>query len=201
MRKFMCAVAWITILPCAGCIGGGRSTPTHYYTLDVRADATDSAPLPLTLQVRRFTAVPSYSTHMARRVSDVQLTFEEFHRWSEAPDELVPNALCRALESARVFRDVVPPDFDASTDLSLTGRVLTFEQCAKGQASVALALALRRHRDNGVLWRKTLSALSPVEGRSPAALARAMSAALGKIVAQCIGEWRKLEGLAGPDKD
>ena len=196
MRRIITISGLALLLLCAGCLTGGEYKPTHYYTLAPRPQAPSEAqPIPVSAAVRRFTAVLRYDQRMVRRKSAVEMTYDEYHRWSEMPEEMVGNTFCKGLLARRTFGSMTGPDIDVASDVVLEGRLVTFEQDTEQHAVCTLGLVLRRGNDFRVLWSETVSARAPVQGGSAAALARAMSNALDQIVSQCDAEWRRLEGL------
>jgi len=193
---FAVATAALCVLT-AGCLARGEFRPTHYYTLTVPdPTAGEGKTLALTASVRQFSAVRAYDQRIVRRESAVQLRYEEYHRWSESPDELVGDIFATSLASRGVFRSVAGPALDVDTDVIIEGRVLTFEQDADDNAVCALSLTLRRRDEDKPLWLRTLAAKTPISGRTHADLARAMSVSLREIVDQCVADWSELPQLA-----
>jgi len=199
MRAARRIVPLLIIVACAGCLTQGEFRPTRFYTLTLQArEDANPAPLPVNVSLRRFTASARYGQRMVRRKSAVEVTYDEYHRWSEAPDELVSQTLCRALEQRGLFRTLIGPDIDIVTDVAIEGRLLSFEQNPEDNAVCSLAVILRRNSDGKVLWAGTPTARTPVKGKSRSDLARAMSRSLEQVADQCAEAWRKIEALQKP---
>ena len=198
MRAALGASVAVAAVVCAGCLARGDFRPTHYYTLAPEPEAAtpaEAAPLRVTVSVRRFTANARYGQRIVRRLSAVELDYDEYHRWSESPEELVGEALCRALRARRVFASVVGPDLEVVSDVTVEGHVLAFEQTVDQQAECAVAFVVRRQSDGKALWAGSFTARDPMGGPSRADLAQAMSLSVSQIADQCAQAWRALKAL------
>ncbi len=190
----------LAALLCSACISPGPYTPTRYYTLAApqKPAAPGGAALPLTARVQRFTAIAACPVPLTFRLSDVELTYDEFNRWAGSPEEAVSAAFFAAIESQGVFGQVIPPDVDADADVTIEGRILALEQRQNGPATLALAVGLRWRRAGGYVWfrvmRKSVE-LPANTAYSPANIAQALSKALADVAAQCAAEWRDLPAL------
>ncbi len=191
MNRTFLLFAIPALLACAGC--SFRGPDTRFYSLAAGGEAAvEGEPFGLTLRVGRFTASSRYGIRMAERLSDVEVRYREFHRWTEAPEELVSDAFYRELARGGLFAYVIPPDFDGRADLLLEGRVVEMEKDADGNAALRLALALRRQADRSTVWQNTICRSVQPEDRTPPAFARALAEALREIVAQCVEDWQGL---------
>jgi len=114
------------------------------------------------------------------RSSDVELGLYEDRRWTDLPSRYVERALARELYDRRGIRRATGPS--AAT---LTADVVAFDDVVAPtrEAYVAIVVTLVAADQRQLLVRE-FSARSPVAGRDPASVARAMGVALDDCVSQ-----------------
>jgi uncharacterized lipoprotein YmbA len=116
------------------------------------------------------------------RQSDLQL-------WAAPLDHLVTEALTQGLSRSRVFTLVKGAGDAGGEDLTLTGRLLAFEQDgARGEARVLLEVWLEHAGQQ--LLRTEVHAETPCPDKAPEAIARGLSKAMNAAVDQLLVELR-----------
>lgn len=167
---------------------GGKVPPTRFYQFaDTKpAVAPHSA---LTLVIETPTTETAYDDErIVYRVTPYRLDYYNYHRWSAAPGTLVGNFLEQAFEKSGRFGSVVRDG--ATGPLTLRGRVVAIEEVDKSKTAwvgrIVLELALTDTATSEVLWSEQFEELEPVPVQTPEGLARALSAALGRIADRAI---------------
>src|SRR5690606_23752573 len=139
------------------------------------------------LIVTPLVADAAYDTdRIVYRLSPYRLDYYEYHRWAASPGLLLANYLRAAYARAGLFR-VVTAERQSESHALLTGRVTALEEVddspERGHAHVALELSLRDAESGAHLWSATYERRDPMPERSPEGLARALSGAIARIVA------------------
>jgi ABC-type uncharacterized transport system auxiliary subunit len=193
-RIFVYSICLLTI--CAlltGCLGSRGYTPVRYYSIEPLSDdtprATRSWTIPLGIQ--SFTAATRYRERMLYRLSEVEVNFYEYDRWVEPPEEMVTHVVAAALRASGLFPQVRHANNLQLPAWLLSAVLLRFDEVRGPHLSRAecwLQLELRRAQDEQLLWSKTLRAAAPLNSKSPAALATAMTTAVHQIARQLITE-------------
>jgi len=173
------------ILLCGGCaLSRNPYQPVAYY--DIRPEAPEqkpgSAPLALTLQVRRFDMLGPYRTRMVYRKSEHRLVQDEYNRWIQPPEQLIEREFYRVLSASGRFRRVVT-HMGAEADLMLSGTVLRLETGPDLTAHVQLSLRLEEPGEGNVVLSKQYEVMQPLRDQTPEGFADAVSLALEKIFA------------------
>ena len=176
-----------------GCLGAGGFTPVRYYSIDTApADVPQALhTLPIPLGVQRFTAATRYRDRMLYRLSEVEVSFYEYDRWVEPPEEMVTRVIAETVRASRRFRQVIPAKNIQLPAWLLSGTLTRFDEVrgrASSQAECWLRLELRRARDEQLLWSNVLRAAVPLSTQTPEALAQAMHLAVQQIALQFITE-------------
>lgn len=187
-RRFRLARgAWLVFALLVPACGGAPPALRHY-TLAVSGGAARPVAGGATLAVTPLVADSAYDTdQLVYRLSPYRLDYYNYHRWSAHPGLLVADFLRRAYARTGLFRQVLG---DASSDAAwvLAGRIAAFEEVDESperwQAHVALELSLRDPQSGAVAWSAAYDRREPMPERNPEGLARALSAALARIVAE-----------------
>ena len=179
----------VLLLPalCTGCLSGREVSPTRFYVLEPEPPAppTSSAPLPVTLGVRRLDAARPYKVPMVVRTEGEMLDFRLQESWTEAPADAVTRALIDALVAAHRFADVGRSEEMARPDFQLTGELRKcYENRAASPATADLEvrIVVREARGPGKLLDQIFSASVPMQEDTGAGLSRAMSEAATAVV-------------------
>jgi len=174
------------ILAIAAAACGGHIPETRYYQLAPPAGAPRTGgPL---LVVEPLTTEGAYDDdRIVYRTSPYRLDYYQYHRWSAAPGTLIGNYLEQALEHTGKFGGVLR-ELDPNAAVVLGGRVIAIEEVDESRdrwrGHIALELKLTDARTSEVLWTGRFDESEPLATQSPEGLARALSAAMTRIVAR-----------------
>ena len=120
------------------------------------------------------------------RTTPYRLDYYQYHRWSAAPGVMVANYLEQALERSGRFRAVVR-ELTQDAPVVLTGRVIAIEEVDAKTAWVGhlvLELSLTDSKTSETLWTQQFDETEPLPLKNAEGLARALSVALGRVVAK-----------------
>ncbi len=159
--------------------------------------ASAPAPLPITLGVAPLGGPETYrQERLVYRTENYRVDFYPYDRWEVPPVEMVTDALIRHVRAAGLFRQVVPYARDGRADYVLRGRLLRFDEEDGGPgtpwtAVVELDYQVVDPQKGDVIASGVARAALPVEGRQPASIVAALSAAtrdaLGSLTSQVAG--------------
>lgn len=164
----------------AGCIGGPPPPPRYFSPpLPVRpARATPAALEGVTLRLLPVAAAELLRDRIVWRRSDVELGFYEQERWTEPPARTFERALARELFEVRgLVRGGRSASHELAVELVACEEVLLPEHRARVVATVALLGA-----DQTALLERTFAAEEPIAAEDAQAMARAVGAALDRVV-------------------
>lgn len=176
--------AALLLLVLAAC---GRPPPaTRYYHLAAPAQHKPAGKLVLVLEP--LTTDAAYDDErIVYRTSPYRLDYYDYHRWSAAPGVLVGNFLEEALERGGHVR-AVRRELTTDADAILSGRIAAIEEVdvskQRWEARIVIELSLSDVTSGETLWSEQYEEREPLRDQSPEGLARALSAALGRIVAE-----------------
>ncbi len=175
----------------------GKVPETRYYQLAAPAAAAPDATGgggrgELVISVEPLAADDAYQDErIVYRTSPYRLDYYHYHRWSAAPGVLIAGYLEQALERSGRFRAVVR-ERTGSADVVLGGRVIAIEEVDESRTRwlgrITVELTLEDAKTGEVLWTGELAETEPLAAQSPEGLARALSAAMGRIAARVIPE-------------
>lgn len=175
------------VLPVLGCGGG---TPIRHYTARVLPEQVETASTqaPGVLFVRTFSADAAYAERrIVYRESPVQFDYYHFHRWAAEPGKMVSNVLREVYRRSGRFEAVVG-DFTPHVNVMLSGRIVALEEVDVSEeewvARVAVELSLRKNESGKMVWNTLIEDTEPLQERSPAGLAEALSVLLTRIGSQ-----------------
>jgi ABC-type uncharacterized transport system auxiliary subunit len=181
-RRDVVAFVAAFALALAGC---GSSLPaTRFYQLAAPAPgATGGGGAVLVLEP--LSTDGGYDDErMVYRISPYRLDYYQYHRWSAPPGVLVGGFLEAALGAGGL---AVVRAGDVDAPLVLGGRVIAIEEVdqapTRWAGRIAVAFALR-DRTGAVVWSGRYDEVEPMTAQDPEGLARALTAALGRIVAK-----------------
>jgi cholesterol transport system auxiliary component len=168
-----------------------------FYTLEYDPPSfADRKPLPVVIQVSRFTMAPMYHTD---RIVYRQQPFTRdayfYHRWRATPGDLLSHFLSRDMRRSDLFRAVTTEHSAIIPDFYVQGAVDEFmEKDERGgwqavvSVTVVLVAARPLERTDEGLFQKNYRASRPCAEQSPPAVARAMSEATAVVSRQIIEE-------------
>ncbi len=174
----------LAVLVTAAC--GGKLPETRYYQLATKAPAAESHDnAGVTLAVTPLDTDQAYDDErIVYRITPYRLDYYNYHRWSAAPGMIVADYLERAFERSGRFRSVVR-DAGTVAPVALGGRVVAIEEVDQSRTKwlgrVVLELTLTDTSSGEILWAQQYEETEPLPTQNPEGLARALSAALGRI--------------------
>jgi cholesterol transport system auxiliary component len=189
------SIAAVLAAVLAGALGGcGAAPEVRYYQLAAPTAARPTRGPVLVLEP--LEAEPAYDDQrIVYRVNDYRLDYYHYHRWSAAPGALVSNYLEQALERSGRFRAVVR-EATAGAGLALGGRLIAIEEVDRSErrwlGRIVIELRLKDLATGEVVWSRQFDESEPLDRQSPEGLARAISAALTRIVGRLAPEVAQL---------
>ncbi len=175
-------------LALAGC--GGKIPPTHHYTLEPAMAAPPAAATsyPLNLTVMRFTAARALEQdRLVFRPAPHKVEFYEYHRWADAPPDMVTKHVVSQLRSSGLFRSVSTTLAGGNADYILRGNIDSLEEVDASDAvsaRVALSVELVDARTRQVVWTGRGSHETSVGERSVDGIVRALNDSLKQSIEQ-----------------
>jgi uncharacterized lipoprotein YmbA len=171
-----CVISLALLAAGCGLLRPTPSTPTRFYVLDATATA-DGTPAErrLTLGLGPLSLPPYLERpEMVRRVSENQLTFDEFNRWGEPLKANLQRVLATNLDALVGVERLMPYPWysNAPIDFSVAVAVLRFEPQPDGNVALDARWNINA-KDGTVLLSRESHLNSP--GGSPAETAAAMS--------------------------
>lgn len=171
----------------AGC---GAARPSKYYQLTVPPDAApgaDPAALPVTLLIGRLTSPPLYrEDQIVYSSGGESMGTYEYHRWAEAPTEMIREILLRQLRASGRFRSVYMLSSNVRGDYVLHGHLYEFKGVEGTAARVTMELELHDLKTGTSVWTHFYSHDEPTSKKE----IEAIVAALDHNVQQGIAEFR-----------
>lgn len=161
-----------------GCISGGAPPPAVRWfdpmppAAAASATAPDAALPPLRLQP--VLAAPHLDRRFLLRIGPREVMFDEVHRWTADPADVVAAALARELFAGRGR-----PQGGAARDAVLAVTVTAFEIDLQGAPRAVVELHARWPGGN-----RAFRAEAAAPDRAPERLAAAMAEALGRAIAE-----------------
>jgi ABC-type uncharacterized transport system auxiliary subunit len=169
---------------------GGSVPATRYYHLATPAPGKASGDVVLVLD-DLATDAGYDDERMVYRVNPYRFDYYDYHRWSALPGILVGNYLERALERTGRFRAVVR-ERTPEAAVVLTGRIAAIEEVDRSRAAwvghLVVELRLADAATGEIVWTAQFDETEPMPVQSPEGLARAVSAALARVVARAAPE-------------
>lgn len=185
-------LALLTVLLCPAC---GPSN-TRYYTLGVpQPPAAEAHGTRFTLQVERFDAPDLLrDSRIIYYTSPTELNFDDYHRWSSDPGELLSDVAMKFFAETGLFQQVYAFPAPVKADYTLRGRVLDLSelryQAAGGksrQVRLGLKLDLLQTQQNQVVWSSRLEQTEPVGKSDAQGAVEAMNVAAERLLQSAYG--------------
>jgi ABC-type uncharacterized transport system auxiliary subunit len=171
----MYRVGWIGVA--ALLLGCGAPKPIKYYTVQIPA-----APAPAThtyaidLQVGRITAPDLLTLEpIVYKTGANQVGTYNYHRWTDAPAEMVQEKLIRMLRKSGDYESVNEVRTPAG-GLMVRGRLLEFAEVDGGTISglVTMEFDLYDRKASKVVWKHFYSQTEAVQGKEVPAVVQAL---------------------------
>lgn len=181
-------LAGILLLGAAGCLGSRPALEPRFYLLPAPATlapkVAEGAPK---LRLGRVSAAPHLRERIAWRLSDVELAFDEEHRWAVPPEEMTRDAIERACFASGRYRST--GDRGAG---QLEVHLEEFEGNVREEVgTVVLRLAL--NSGEGVIYSQRIRQQVPLQATTADELARTLGAALDAAAEQVVA-WVRAPG-------
>lgn len=192
LRSRSCCVkaAGLVLLTALLCTACGPSK-TRYYTLGIPQPPGAEAPAThFTLQVERFDAPDLLrDSRIIYYTSPTELNFDDYHRWSSDPGELLSDVAMKYFAKTGLFQQVYAFPAPAKADYTLRGRVLDLSelryQAAGGKSRevrLGLKLDLLQTQHNQVVWSSRLEQTEPVQKSNAQGAVEAMNIAAERLL-------------------
>jgi ABC-type uncharacterized transport system auxiliary subunit len=192
----MCRVGWMgaAALLLSGC---GAPKPINYYTVQIpAAPAAATHTYPIDLQVGRITAPELLRLEpIVYKTGANQVGTYNYHRWTDAPTEMVQQKLIRMLRKTGDYESVTETQ-SGTGDLTVRGRLLEFAEVDGDTINglVTMEFDLYDRKTSKVVWTHFYSQTEAVKGKEVPAVVQALDrnldrglnevvAALGKFFA------------------
>ena len=169
-------------LLCGGCLFHNAPPPRYYAPPSALAD--DPVPVPprsaRPLRLRHVYAAAYLTEQMVWRSSDVEYGLYEQRRWTDFPSSYLKRALVQALDRTGDVRRV-----QVGAVPTLDVELLAFDEVLMPAHEAAVAaVASLRAADQSAIFDRTFAVRRSIPDDTPAAVARAMGAALDDVVQQ-----------------
>lgn len=180
-----------------GCAGAKPALLVDHYSLEYDPPVFEgTAPLDEVLKLDRFSATEALrGVLMISRLEPYVYYADPYHRWRVNPADLTTDFLSRDLRSAGLFKAVFTWRDPVDARFVLKGAVEEFSETggADGRRSLlVLRMTLmdmsKSDVQNRVVYQKKYESSLPVEGRSAAGLAAAMSRAMALLSRQIVDD-------------
>jgi len=204
LLRIITVVSGLALLLAAGCIGGSRSKPSRFYTLDSmdnRAAASFAAATSMTQDLRIGIVpvkVPEYlkKPQIVTRTSGSEITLAEFDRWAGSLDEdigrVVAENLSLLLQTDKVLN--FPWRRNVELDYTIEMQVSRLEGALGGDVEFVVRWAIFDADNKNVFSVQTSRITQAVQGGSYADLVAAQSLALAAFsqqLAEALGQLTK----------
>ncbi len=181
------------LLSGCGLFLGRSSPPEEQYAPEYPSPAfPDRAPLDETVKVDRFVAAQAFSdTSMVYSSAPFKRDVYNYSWWDENPGDMVTDFILRDLRNSGLYRAVFSYRSDVEARFHLDGGIDEFLEVdgaegSKAVVAVTVTLLDSAQKDVGkrVVFQKNYRVTAPMEGKTPQALARGMSAAMEQLSGQ-----------------
>lgn len=176
----------------AGCGQQGVPVPTdrfHRLMVDAPTTVYPSPQIPGIVEVERFDAagvLQGRSIVFVEHDNPNVLHQYQYQLWTDPPTRLLQNAAVDYLRQANLADQVVPAGLRIEPTYTLVGDIRQLEHVVGNSASVVVEIefGLREHKEDRLVWLKSYKATREVEDGTVGAATRAMSEAIGEILAE-----------------
>jgi ABC-type uncharacterized transport system auxiliary subunit len=182
----------LTVLLCTAC----GPANTRYYTLGVPHPPAAEAPgTHFTLQVERFDAPDLLrDSRIIYYTSPTELNFDDYHRWSSDPGELLSDVAMKFFAETGLFQQVYAFPAPVKADYTLRGRVLDLSELRykttggkSRQVRLGLKLDLLQTRKNQAVWSTRLEQTEPIRKDNAQGAVEAMNVAAERLLQTAYG--------------
>ena len=191
VRLVATVVATALLLGAAGCSLSRPAPVKHAFLIEPPMPARMSGAHAGTLRVGAINvAAPFRGKAFVYRTSPLGFEADFYSEFLVAPAAMIGEATARVLDRTGTFAKVIPPGALPDGDYVLDGFVSTLygdvREPAKPAAELAITFFLTRNdgASQAPFWSREYQRRVAVEGTAPEAHARALSVALGEILAE-----------------
>jgi ABC-type uncharacterized transport system auxiliary subunit len=164
------------------CIAAGCTTARapRYYRLNLAPVAAQSgaSPVPVSILVGRLSAPRILrDDRVVYGLSDVELGVDEYHRWTEAPTEMIEQLLVERLRRSGQYKSVQRISSTARGDYLLRGHLGSLNEIddpAGIKARFNIQLELFEQKSGSVVWTDSYSHDDPVEKKTVTAVVQSL---------------------------
>jgi ABC-type uncharacterized transport system auxiliary subunit len=186
------SLTWTIFLVClaAGCT---TARAPRYYRLNLTPVATqaNAAAIPATILVGRLSAPRILrDDRVVYGMSDVELGVDEYHRWTEAPTEMIEQLLVEQLRRSGQYKSVQRISSTARGDYLLRGHLTSLNEVddpAGLKARFTIQLELFDQKSGGVVWTDNYTHDEPVEKKSVTAIVEGLQKNVIEGISQLTG--------------
>ncbi|HEY6127902.1 MAG TPA: ABC-type transport auxiliary lipoprotein family protein [Candidatus Acidoferrum sp.] len=186
------SLTWTIFLVClaAGCT---TARAPRYYRLNLTPVATqaNAAAIPATILVGRLSAPRILrDDRVVYGMSDVELGVDEYHRWTEAPTEMIEQLLVEQLRRSGQYKSVQRISSTARGDYLLRGHLTSLNEVddpAGLKARFTIQLELFDQKSGGVVWTDNYTHDEPVEKKSVTAIVEGLQKNVNEGISQLTG--------------
>jgi ABC-type uncharacterized transport system auxiliary subunit len=200
-RRFdpVARTAWLLLAVIGGCVSLERSYPeVRYFVIGLGGKTGSNAAGDQILLVSSLHISPRYADKsFVYRTSDSGYEADFYHQFLTPPDSMLGEEVRKGLAGSPVFKYVVGPSSQLRPDYVLEGSVNAlygdFRNLDKPAAVLEIEFFLHSEDSNrpGVLLHKRYAKTIPISARSPEALVKGWSEALGEIVSDLNADLEK----------
>jgi ABC-type uncharacterized transport system auxiliary subunit len=187
--KHMCCLI-VVLLLLSSCVSFNQpGDRVNYYTLEYAPpNIPGMKTLDYTVRIERFEVAPFYDTNqIIYREGSYKRDGYSYHKWRVNPGDLVTYFLNRDIRYSNLFKTVLSNN-NRSPSFSIEGVVdefLEWDVAEKRNARLSLSVILKTEKDSGmpekILYQNSYSTTEECKGKSPVALAEAMSLAMSRV--------------------
>jgi ABC-type uncharacterized transport system auxiliary subunit len=164
------------------CLAAGCTTARapRYYRLNLAPVAAQSSasPVPVSILVGRLSAPRILrDDRVVYGMSDVELGVDEYHRWTEAPTEMIEQLLVERLRRSGQYKSVQRISSTARGDYLLRGHLGSLNEIddpAGIKARFDIQLELFDQKSGSVVWTDSYSHDDPVEKKTVTAVVESL---------------------------
>ncbi len=168
----------------------------HYYTMEIPHASPGTDPvIARHITIQRFQSESVLrDDRILYRVSPSEIGFYEYHRWTDAPADLVTDYFTHRLKDSGTYSGVSTYKNGSKSDYILQGRVNHFEEVDRGKevlASVALELELLEAKTRVSIWRGEADCSHPLASRDMAGVIQGIYGCLNETAATLLNNMQR----------
>jgi ABC-type uncharacterized transport system auxiliary subunit len=169
---------------------------THFYSMEFPHVQPGPGPsISRHLTVQRFRADQALmDDRILYRESPTEVNYYQYHRWTNAPAELVTQYFLRNLKNSAAFTRVTAQSDGAAADLILQGRLHRFEEVDRGKevlVAFSLELELLDAKSRAPVWRQEGECVHPVESHDMAGVVQGLYRCMDETGSRLLGSMQE----------